>query len=77
VIDSCDDEYDSFVSVNDCKLLIAPLKYIDVVIDGKHCRVLVDSGSLVPLIHSSLVSNQSFVGTVDIQPVVGAAVTAK
>jgi hypothetical protein len=56
---------------------LAPLNYVDVVIAGTCYKALVDSGAQVPLIRSELVRDMSFIGSINIQPVVGAPVLAK
>jgi len=58
---NCENKYLPFTDVVKCEatqssdLQVAPLQYIDVVIAGKHCKALIDSGAEVPLIRSSLV----------------------
>ena len=59
-------------------LIVSPLNYIDVVISGKTYKALIDGGAQVPLIKSTLVDeNISYIGNINIQPVVGNAVQAK
>jgi hypothetical protein len=52
------------------------LKYTDVVIAGNVYKALIDSGSELPLIKSSLVKDISYIGSINIQPVVGKPVPA-
>ena len=60
------------------ELIVSPLKYIDIVISGKTYKALIDSGAQVPLIKSSLIDeNISYIGNLNIQPIVGNAVQAK
>ena len=56
---------------------LSTLNYTDVVISGKVNKALVDSGAQIPLIKSSLTDDISYVGTINIQPIVGQPVTAK
>jgi hypothetical protein len=80
---NCEDTRSSFTDIVNCeatqasKLKVAPLQYIDVVIAGKYCRALIDSGAEVPLIRSNLVPNVSTIGTIIIQPCIGQTVPAK
>jgi hypothetical protein len=48
-----------------------------VVIAGTCYKALVDSGAQVPLSRSELIRDMSFIGSINIQPVVGAPVLAK
>jgi hypothetical protein len=56
---------------------LSPLHYIDVVICGHTYKALIDSGAEIPLIKSQLVDDISYVGTINIQPIVGKPVPAK
>ena len=58
-------------NVNDIKLRVTPLQYIDVVIDNLKCKGLCDSGAQVPMINKRYVGgNAGSFGTVQIQGVV-------
>jgi hypothetical protein len=63
--------------VKQTDIVISPLKYIDVVINGKVHSALIDGGAEVPLIKSSLLQDVSSIGSVHIQPIVGKSVEAK
>ena len=59
-------------NVNNVKLHVTPLQYIDVVIDNVKCKGLCDSGAQIPMITKRLVGgNAGSLGTVQVQGVVG------
>ena len=43
-------------NVNDVKLRVTPLQYIDVVIDYVKCKCLCDSGAHIPMINKDITS---------------------
>jgi hypothetical protein len=56
---------------------ISPLEYIDVVIQGNRYKALVDSGAQILLMRASLLSDISYVGHINVQPIIGKPVSAK
>jgi len=55
-------------------LKISPLQYVNIVVNGKKLRALNDSGTQIPVISRSVVSDFDPVGQIQIQGVVGAPV---
>ena len=59
-------------NVNDVKLGITPLQYIDVVSDNVKCKGLCDPSAQIPMINKCLVGgNAESLGTVQVQGAVG------
>lgn len=58
-------------------LKLSELKHMNVVIAGKTYSALIDGGAQMPLIKTSLVDNVSYIGTINIQEIVGNPVLAK
>ena len=59
-------------NINDVKLRVTLLQYIDVVIDNIKCKGLCDSGAQIPMINKRLVGgNARGLGTVQVYGVVG------
>ena len=64
-------QFCQWYSVNDVKLCVTPLQYIDVVIDNVKCKGLCDSGAQIPMINKHLVgSNAGSLEAVHIQGIV-------
>ena len=65
------------VTVSDIQL--TPLKYMDVFVNDRHLKALVDSGCECPLVDSKALwgDHISTIGNIWIQPIVGPAVPAK
>lgn len=65
------------LTVNDIQL--TPLKYMDVFVNSRRLSALIDSGCECPLVDSKILVGDSLstLGTIWIQPIVGAAVPAK
>ena len=66
-------------NVNDVKLCVTPLQYIDVCIDNVKCKGLCNSGAQIPMINKRLVGGNamSLGTTVQVQGVVGDPVQAE
>ena len=65
-------------NVNDVRLRVTPLQYIDVAIDNVKCNGLCDSGAQIPMINKRLVEgNAESLGTLQVQGVVGDPVQAE
>lgn len=74
--DIFDREFDSCIVEPIPEVKLAKLNYVDVVINGKTYRALNDSGAEMPLIKSGLLDDISYIGSINIQPIVGKAVPA-
>ena len=65
-------------NVNDVRLHVTPLQYIDVVIDNVKCKCLCNSGAQISMINNRLVgSNAGSLGTMQVHGVVGDPVQAE